>query len=176
MLSKLKKATCIECWKGRKFFSVVSFFPKSVSTCLCSTVLFLKKDDHGSQSISETNKCMFISVEKDYKFRQQLSFSDFIPENESIFPTIFSRLFCLQRCQLLYRDSCLYYSLALKPRPSKTEKKQPSFYTNPRAPKSQPQNGTMTIVMTDMMESRDNEAYEEPEDEVQEVRVYAGFQ
>jgi len=32
----------------------------------------------------------------------------------------------------------------------------------------------MTIVMTDMMESHDNETYEEPEDEVQEVRVDAG--
>jgi len=59
--------------------------------------------------------------------------------------------------------------LALKPRPSKTEKGHTSFYTNPRAPKSQPQNGTMTIVMTDITRPRDNETYEEPEDEVQEV-------
>lgn len=63
----------------------------------------------------------------------------------------------------------------MKPRPSKTEKQQPSFYTNPRAPKSQPQNGTMTIVMTDIMGSQENEAYEEAEDEVQEVRVHARF-
>ena len=69
----------------------------------------------------------------------------------------------------------LYCRLTLKPRPSKAEKKQPSFYTNPRAPKSQPQNGTMTIVMTDIMESHDNETYEEPEDEVQEVPIHAGF-
>ncbi len=62
------------------------------------------------------------------------------------------------------------YRLALKPRPSKTEKKQPSFYTNPRAPKSQAQNGTMTVVMTDIMETHENENYEEAEDEVQEVK------
>lgn len=61
------------------------------------------------------------------------------------------------------------YRLALKPRPSKTEKKQPSFYTNPRAPKSTAQNGTMTVVMTDIMETHENENYEEAEDEVQEV-------
>ncbi|XP_078343675.1 uncharacterized protein LOC144629317 isoform X2 [Oculina patagonica] len=59
--------------------------------------------------------------------------------------------------------------LALKPRPSKTEKKQPSFYTNPRAPKSPAQNGTMTVVMTDIMETHENENYEEAEDEVQEA-------
>lgn len=29
--------------------------------------------------------------------------------------------------------------------------------------------------MTDIMESRDNETYEEPEDEVQEVRMHVGF-
>lgn len=29
--------------------------------------------------------------------------------------------------------------------------------------------------MTDIMQPRDNETYEEPEDEVQEVRVHAGF-
>ena len=33
----------------------------------------------------------------------------------------------------------------------------------------------MTIVMTDIIESRDNPAYEEPEDEVQEVRVHVGI-
>ena len=33
----------------------------------------------------------------------------------------------------------------------------------------------MTVVMTDIMESRDNETYEEPEDEVQEVRLRARF-
>jgi len=70
---------------------------------------------------------------------------------------------------------CITYRLALKPRPSKTEKRHTSFYTNPRAPKSQPQNGTMTIVMTDITKPRDNETYEEPEDEVQEVRVHAGL-
>ena len=65
----------------------------------------------------------------------------------------------------------MYTRLTLKPRPSKTEKKQPSFYTNPRAPKNQAQqNGTMTIVMTDITEAYENENYEEPEDEVQEVK------
>lgn len=29
--------------------------------------------------------------------------------------------------------------------------------------------------MTDIMESHDNETYEEPEDEVQEVRMHVGF-
>ena len=29
--------------------------------------------------------------------------------------------------------------------------------------------------MTDIMESHDNETYEEPEDEVQEVPIHAGF-
>lgn len=33
----------------------------------------------------------------------------------------------------------------------------------------------MTIVMTDIMGSQENEAYEEAEDEVQEVRVHARF-
>lgn len=57
---------------------------------------------------------------------------------------------------------CFFYRLALKPRPSKTEKKQPLFYTNSRAPKSQAaQNGAMTIFITDIMKTQENENYEE---------------
>ena len=67
----------------------------------------------------------------------------------------------------------LFCSLALSPRPSqKTEKKRPSFYTNPIAPHSQPQNGQVTIVMEELPSIPEQDApYEEPEDEVQEVRV-----
>jgi len=75
---------------------------------------------------------------------------------------------------LLVLACCLYRRikkrLTLSPRPSqKSEKKRPSFYTNPVAPHSQPQNGNVTIVMETITERSEPGTYEEPEDEVQEV-------
>lgn len=59
----------------------------------------------------------------------------------------------------------------MKPKSSqKKEKKRPSFYTNPLAPHSQPQNGQITIAMETIQERSEPGTYEEPEDEVQEVR------
>lgn len=58
---------------------------------------------------------------------------------------------------------------ALKPRPTKAEKST-SLYTNPFTPQSKSQrNGTLTIEMADIMETQEDGAYEEAEDEVQEV-------
>lgn len=59
--------------------------------------------------------------------------------------------------------------LTLSPRASQKTEKRPSFYTNPIAPNSGPQNGQITIEMETIQEGAEPTAYEEPEDEVQEV-------
>lgn len=70
--------------------------------------------------------------------------------------------------------ACFFYRRirkqpALKPRPTRTGK-NPSLYTNPFSPQSKSQrNGTLTIEMADIMETQEDGAYEEAEDEVQEV-------
>ncbi|XP_073229209.1 uncharacterized protein [Porites lutea] len=60
---------------------------------------------------------------------------------------------------------------SLHPRPSrKSEKKRPSFYTNPIAPHSSIRSGQVIIALEELQDGAVPEGnYEEPEDEVQEV-------
>lgn len=63
----------------------------------------------------------------------------------------------------------------MSPRASQKTEKRPSFYTNPIAPNSGPQNGQITIEMETIQEGAEPTAYEEPEDEVQEVKIYSNY-
>ena len=65
----------------------------------------------------------------------------------------------------------LFCRRSLHPRPSKkSERKRPSFYTNPIAPHSSIRSGQVIIAMEELQDGAVPEGdYEEPEDEVQEV-------
>lgn len=65
----------------------------------------------------------------------------------------------------------LFCRRSLHPRPSrKSEKKRPSFYTNPIAPHSSIRSGQVIIALEELQDGAVPEGdYEEPEDEVQEV-------
>ena len=63
------------------------------------------------------------------------------------------------------------FSLALRPKVSKSfERTRPSSFINPMSQESKPQNGQVNIAMETMGEEFGTGEYEEPEDEVQEVR------